>query len=911
VASPLRYSPAIHVNQEGYVPDFPKQAMVGHYIGSLGEMTIPTGDGFKIVDARTGVEVFQGNLQQRSDVGYPYSPAPYQKVYEADFSAFKTPGEYRLLVPGLGASLPFLIDEGIAMGFARTYALGIYHQRCGDDNSLPFTRHEHGDCHTAQADIPLPSSSFQFTWNKVAEKSADYASNPRHTAPQLRDEASQLYPIVNRGKIDISRGHHDAGDYSKYTINSAGFLHHLMFAVDSFPGVAALDNLGLPESGDGISDVMQQAKWEADYLAKIQDADGGFYFLIYPRDREYENNVTPDHGDPQVVWPKTTAATAAAVAALAQTASSPRFRSTYPTEAAAYLAKARLGWQFLINGINRHGKDGAYQKITHYGNEFMHDDELAWAAAALFAATGEAQYHDKLKEWYDPSSPSTFRWGWWRLFEGYGCAVRSYAFAARSGRLQASQLDAAFLARCEQQIILSAQEQVSDSRDNAYGSSFPLQSKRVLSAGWYFSTERAFDIAVGYQIDPRAEFLEAFIANLNYEGGCNPVNVCYVTGLGWKRQREIVHQHAQNDRRILPPSGIPQGNVQSHFAYQELYKSELNNMCFPINDPGGAGAGARYPFYDRWTDIHNVTTEFVNVDQARSLAGIAFYATLTSAKSAAWKSATARIVVAAEGSVSNAITATLQVPGMDLNGARIVWEAKDNEPAYGTTYSFTPKTFGGQWVEAEAQWPDGRRVFAAAALYATNHLPIVNVTASAANASEAGPVPGSFTFTRTGSTAAPLTVNYKFSGTATKWDDYRRSQGDIPESIVIPAGASSATLTIVPVVDAQSEASESVILTVQTNAAYNVGINPAATVTISETAVKISSIRRSPSTGEVTVTWNSQVGKLYQVNCKDNLAAPGWRTLQGNISAAGTTTSFIDRSSSSAPQRFYAVVTSA
>lgn len=909
IASSLRYSPAIHVNQEGYVPAFPKQAMVGYYLGSAGELTIPTTGGFKIVDSQTGAQVFQGSLTPRPDIGYPSTPVPYQRVYEADFSAFRTPGEYRLVVPGLGASLPFLIDEGIMMDFTRTYALGVYHQRCGANNTLPFTRHEHGACHTAQADIPLPASSFQFTWTKIAEKSADYRDNPRHTAPQLRDEASQLYPIINRGKIDISRGHHDAGDYSKYTINSAGFLHHLMFAVDSFNGVAALDNLGLPESGDGISDVMQLAKWEADYLSKIQDADGGFYFLIYPRERAYENTVLPDQGDPQVVWPKTTAATAAAVAALAQTASSPRFRSTYPTEAAAYLAKAKLGWQFLINAINRYGKDGAYQKITHYGNSFMHDDELAWAAAELFVATGEAQYHQKLKEWFDPSSPATLHWGWWRLYEGYGAAVRAYAFAARSGRLSAGQLDSAYLAKCDQQIILAAEDHVRNSSENAYGSSFPVQTKRIFGAGWYFSTERAFDLAVGYQIDPRPSFLQAFICNLNYEGGCNPVNVSYITGLGWKRQREIVHQYAMNDHRVLPPSGIPQGNIQSSFAWLEHYKNELNNTCFPQADASTTG---RYPMYDRWTDTFNVTTEFVNVDQARSLAGIAFFSTLTPAKSAAWKSATARILVPAEGGVGFPVTAILDVPGMDLNGARVVWEAKDHEPAYGrSTFTFTPKMFGNQWVEAEAQWPDGRRVFAKAPLYATNHLPIINVAATAPSASEAGPVPGSFTFTRRGSTADPLTVNYKFSGTATKWDDYRRSQGDIPEFITFPAGASSVTLTIVPVVDSKTEVNETVVLSVQTNAAYNIGNNASATVNISDTAVKISSIRRSPSTGEVTVTWHSQIGKLYQVNCKDNLAAPGWRTLQDNISATTTTTSYIDRSAASAPQRFYAIITSA
>src|SRR6185436_9636147 len=117
-----------------------------------------------------------------------------------------------------------------------------------------------------------------------------------------------------------SGGHFEAGDYNRVSYNSAQLIHVLMFAADSLSGVGALDNLGLPESGDGISDVLQEAKWEADFLAKMQDADGGFYFSVYPRDREYEFDVLPENGDPEVVWPKNTTATAAGVAALAQCA---------------------------------------------------------------------------------------------------------------------------------------------------------------------------------------------------------------------------------------------------------------------------------------------------------------------------------------------------------------------------------------------------------------------------------------------------------------------------------------------------------------------------------------------------------------------------------------------------------------
>ena len=242
-------------------------------------------------------------------------------------------------MPGMGVSFPFLINEGTAATFARALALGLYHQRCGSNNSLPTTRFEHGVCHVADAQVP--TMEFASVNRELAAMSSDYSNNPLHTAAQLKDVNSSLYPFINQGLINVSGGHHDAGDYSKYTINSAALIHHLVFAADSLSGAGLLDNLGIPESGDGRSDLLQEAKWEADFLSKMQDADGGFYFLVYPRDREYEDDVLPDKGDPQVVFPKTTAATAAAVGALAEIASSPKFKQLYPAQSGEYIWQRR------------------------------------------------------------------------------------------------------------------------------------------------------------------------------------------------------------------------------------------------------------------------------------------------------------------------------------------------------------------------------------------------------------------------------------------------------------------------------------------------------------------------------------------------------------------------------------------
>jgi len=106
----------------------------------------------------------------------------------------------------------------------------------------------------------------------------------------------------------------------------------------------------------------------------------------------------------------------------------------------------------------------------------------------------------------------------------------------------------------------------------------------------------------------------------------------------------------------------------------------------------------------------------------------------------------------------------------------------------------------------------------------------VTVTASDANASETGPDNGTFTFTRSGSTAAALVVQYRVGGTATNGSDYASLSG----SVTIPAGAASATVTVRPVDDANAEASETVDVTVLPDGAYTVGNPPSATVTIAD-----------------------------------------------------------------------------
>src|SRR5208337_333463 len=376
------------------------------------------------------------------------------------------------------------------------------------------------------------------------------------------------------------------------------------------------------------------------------------------QNREYEINVPPNEGDPQVVWPKNSSVTAASVAALAQCASSPLFKKTYPQAAAVYLQKAELGWKFLTNNIAQYGKGNFYQKITFYGDDWADNDEMAWAACQMFLATGDQTAHQYLLSWFDPADPSTWRWGWWHMTECWGHTIRSYAFAVQSGRISSTnQLDVTFLAKCNAEILAAANATLTNSQQSAYGTSLPSQTKANQSPGWYFSCDQAFDLAVGYQLNPNLAYLDAVIANMNYEGGCNPLNVSYVAGLGLKRQRNYVSQWQINTPRQLPPSGLPVGNVQTAFSYLWNYQGELEELAFPSD----SSTTAPYPFYDRWGDSWNVSTEMVCLNSARALGALGFLAAHTATgKPEPWKAVAGEIKLSAtEVPAGSSVTASL------------------------------------------------------------------------------------------------------------------------------------------------------------------------------------------------------------------------------------------------------------
>ena len=145
---------------------------------------------------------------------------------------------------------------------------------------------------------------------------------------------------------------------------------------------------------------------------------------------------------------------------------------------------------------------------------------------------------------------------------------------------------------------------------------------------------------------------------------------------------------------------------------------------------------------------------------------------------------------------------------------------------------------------------------------------VVAISATNASVTEAGQTSATFTLSRIGSTAEPLTIHYAVTGTATPGSDYAA----LPPSVTIPAGAATTTLVVTPLDDSLPEPGETVIVTLSQDPAYILGPSSRATATIvsdEPTPDLIVSALSAPS----TATPSSGLTVTETVNNQGNLGA--------------------------------------
>jgi endoglucanase len=360
--------PTIKVNQIGYEPTGTKYGL----ITGFGEILSATaGTPFHVLRASDNKSVYDGTLLLESE----YDSLSGDKVLSADFSALTTPGTYLLHVdaPGIEDSLRFQIGFGVFNKVLRDSMRYYYFQRQGIAIEEP-----HGEGFTR----PL--------------------GTPSETAAYFQSSGP------NGPTSDVSHGWYDAGDLGKYVSNSPSVMVDLMDAYASFPWIFYDGQNNIPESGNGKPDILDEVKWELDWLLKMQDpASGGFYAIAAAGD--CAANVNPCrtdsatgsyildvvNGQPNV---RPTPETANAVAALAHAAN---IYKTYDSKlATSYLAAAESGWAYLTANPQVIPSNG----LT-YGSTDDSDGRL-WAAAELFRTTGKPVYNTYFLAHYQKYDPN-------------------------------------------------------------------------------------------------------------------------------------------------------------------------------------------------------------------------------------------------------------------------------------------------------------------------------------------------------------------------------------------------------------------------------------------------------------------------------------------------------------------------
>ena len=330
----------IRVNQVGYKPNAVKAAVFADIS--------PDSNIFEVVNAETGEAVYTGRLSAPID-----NPWAGETDRVADFTEVTEPGVYRLVSADGHESPTFEIGEDVYDDLLRSAARMLYLQRCGVETDAAHAGiYAHPVCHAALATV--------------------YGTDEQ---------------------IDVAGGWHDAGDYGRYVVSGAKAAADLMLA----SGIRddALDDTGIPESGDGLDDLLQEAKFELDWMLKMQAASGGVYHKVTCAN--FPAFVAPQaETDELIVCPISNTATGDFAAVMAMAAR--LYAEQWPEDAAQYLDAARRAWDYLTAHPDEPGFQNPEGIVTGEYPDDNDSDERFWAAAELYCATGEDIYREAAEE---------------------------------------------------------------------------------------------------------------------------------------------------------------------------------------------------------------------------------------------------------------------------------------------------------------------------------------------------------------------------------------------------------------------------------------------------------------------------------------------------------------------------------
>lgn len=303
----------IVVDQFGYLPDAEKIAVLRDpEVGADATGSYSPGAKYQLVDAVTKQVVSE--LTAVAWKAGAVDTASGDRAWRVDFSAITAPGVYYLLDADAKVRSDLFRVAGDVYRAALHHGFRtFFYQRAGFEKKAEFA-------------------------------GAGWADGASHVAAG-QDKNARLFGQTADASTerDLSGGWYDAGDYNRYTAWSADYVVALLRAYEETPAVFG-DDFGIPESGNGTSDLLDEVRFGLEQLKRTQAADGGCISVLGVS----HTNASPPSGatGPSVYGPATTNATVRAGIAFAWAAR--MFRASDATLADDLLARAKKAWDWAL-----------------------------------------------------------------------------------------------------------------------------------------------------------------------------------------------------------------------------------------------------------------------------------------------------------------------------------------------------------------------------------------------------------------------------------------------------------------------------------------------------------------------------------------------------------------------------------
>lgn len=403
----INYNPKLDIsylfkiNQVGYSPDSnQKYGYLGAWLGDGGAMDLSRyiGKKFYLIDSKNGAKVFEDTITKRLDDvefkgGVPFTG---EMVLELDFSKFKKVGEYYLMVDNLGRSRNFLIDNQAIGDSFFMHAKGLYHKRCGIEKKQPYTPWEMGACHLESYQGNYPPNEEHYKMDRKNERDFGFFDAKGQSINVKRFDLIKENLTNDEPQIDVYGGWHDAADYDRR-------MYHFVIANDliasylMFPENFKDKQLNIPESGNGIPDILDEALYGVEVWRKAQNEQGGVGCSLEATSHPAEYNPSIDKQKYYLALPS--CESSLEYAAYASMLAVALKKANATKESQLYLNSAQKAYAYGTNLKNRLTKTYKYKKETITYKESMSLDpiNLLKASLNLYKLTGDKKYLTELK----------------------------------------------------------------------------------------------------------------------------------------------------------------------------------------------------------------------------------------------------------------------------------------------------------------------------------------------------------------------------------------------------------------------------------------------------------------------------------------------------------------------------------